>query len=77
MKKKYMAHYTQVIVVDQPCALLAGFGEATTNRYATVGADGNAFKDDHNNGEISIVGDVYDRGPSSSAKRNGFTDSFE
>ena len=55
MKKKYMAPYTQVIVVDQPCALLAGSGEATTNRYATVGADGNAFKDDHNNGEISIV----------------------
>ncbi len=77
MKKKYVAPHTQVIVVDQPCALLAGSGGANTNRYATVGADGNVFQDDYNNGEISIVGDVIDNGPSSSAKRYGFTDSFE
>lgn len=77
MKKNNSAPQTQVIIVAQSCALLAGSASVSTNRFATVGADGNAFQDDYNNGEISIVGDVIDNGPSSSAKRYGFTDSFE
>lgn len=77
MKKIYIIPQTEIIVITQHSGMLAASGTSSTSRYATVGADGNAFRDDFNGGAVSVVGDVEFGGPSSSAKRYGFTDSFD
>ncbi len=77
MKKRYMMPEIDVIVVVQWGVMLAVSGGGSMSRGASVGADGNAFQDDFNNGNVSVVGDVTDRGPSSTAKKYGFFDRFD
>lgn len=76
MKKKYIIPQTEIIVITQHSGMLAASGTSSTSRYATVGANGNAFKDDFNGGAVSVVGDVEFGGPSSSSKKGVFVDSF-